>query len=113
MTFAQERNMLITKSFYDDGYVAVVPLDDILRSLEELERVYTPTVEMTQAQYDMLIEGVNLDHTSDNALAETLSADDYLDDGFNEDYWKPLTDRQVAQAWLHPECIKVVDDDVS
>lgn len=41
-----------------------------------------------------------------------VTVDGLVKDYFDKKFWSPLTQEQVVQAWLHPETIKVVDNDV-
>lgn len=55
MTFLEERNKLRQKSFNDEGYIDVVPLEDVLRSSLEMERIYAPTIKMTKINICLLL----------------------------------------------------------
>lgn len=72
-----------------------------IRFMERLRDIYAPTVEMTEGQAKTILDpeqGKNIT----NLLTDGTPYFDYL-------FWEPLTDKQVVQAWLHPETIKVVD----
>ena len=79
----------------------------VTREFRELLEKYAPTIEMTKGQKDDLIfmqqEGYS--------FVETIADVDggVLIHTFDS-YWKPLTQEQLMQAWLHPETIKVVDE---
>lgn len=71
--------------------------------LDELQDEYAPTIEMTQKQKEDVFGAATGDTTIDNV-------------GKYDFEWASqetkLTDIQIMTAWLHPETIKVVDDDV-
>lgn len=75
--------------------------------LNELRQEYAPTVEMTQEHKDELL----MMRDNQEPLVEILA---YLDGGVLRNdfdrYWEPLTEKQLIQAWLHPETIRVVDE---
>lgn len=74
----------------------------IIEIVKQLRQEYAPTVEMTSGQAKTILdpeEGKNLT----TLLTGKTPYFDYL-------FWEPLTDKQVVQAWLHPETIKVVDE---
>ena len=88
-----------------------------IRFMERLRDIYAPTIEMTQSQYDIFnsalaeskgykndfiyfIDGLEIQSRFNGGIFENeLSA--YRNDS-----------RYLMQAWLHPETIKVVDNDV-
>lgn len=70
--------------------------------IQKLLKEYAPTVEMTEGQKNTLLE-----YKSRESLSYTLSERGTT---FGAWFWSPLTERQVAQAWLHPESIKVVEE---
>lgn len=77
-------------------------------TIDKLRKEYAPTIEMTQNQYDWIT-----DEYAQEDIVETvanLSVDDILRENFHASFWYPLTQREVVQAWLHPETIKVVDE---
>ena len=106
MTFSEERNKLRQKSFNDEGYIDVVPLEDVLRSSLEMERIYAPTLKMTKNQY-LFITGEYEKESVVEAVAN-LTVDDIIKEKFHSNFWAPLTQEQVVQAWLHPESIEIV-----
>lgn len=75
--------------------------------LNELRQEYAPTVEMTKRQYDFITSDYEREYIID-AVAN-LSVDDILRERFDVSFWEPLTQREVVQAWLHPETIVVID----
>lgn len=94
---------------YEDIYVYnhVIDLDDVIEILEKLEDKYAPTIEMTKGQYAFITSEYERENVVD-AVAN-LTVDDFLRENFDAKFWEPLTQREVVQAWLHPETIKVVD----
>lgn len=70
--------------------------------LEQLRKTYAPTVEMTQKQYDQLKTAKEL-----TTLMSLCNKSDHP----LYNYLYPLSGEKLATAWLHPECIKVVDSD--
>lgn len=70
--------------------------------IEKLKDEYAPTIEMTQTQYNFLMGSDGLVDIIGN-----ISVDGIVKEYFDEDFWKPLNERDVANAWLHPETIKV------
>lgn len=98
MTFLEERNKLRQKSFNDEGYIDVVPLEDVLRSSLEMERIYAPIIKMTEAEVRLLLN--YLEWSSLTSFIDFVLYSDGLYDS--------LTDEELAQAWLHPENIEIV-----
>lgn len=76
--------------------------------LEQLRQEYAPTVEMTKRQYAFITSEYERENVVD-AVAN-LTFDDILKENFHAKFWEPLAQREVVQAWLHPETIKVVDE---
>ena len=77
---------------------------EAIRFMERLRDIYAPTIEMTQTQYNFL--------TGSDELVDVIgdiSVDGVVKEYFDEGFWKPLDERDVAKAWLHPETIKVVE----
>lgn len=63
---------------------------------------YAPTVEMTQEQKYLILR-----NQDEDKLYEIMGAEDgYY---FDSLYWGDLEPHEVAQAYLHPKTIKVVD----
>lgn len=65
--------------------------------LNDLRKKYAPTIEMTQFQYK------DLRH-----YRVHYPLDKFIYD-FCEIYDTELSEKYLAQAWLHPETIKIVD----
>ena len=77
--------------------------EDAIRLINMLREEYAPTVEMTKGQAKTILdpeEGKNIT----DLLTDEVPNFDYL-------FWEPLTDKQVVQAWLHPETIKIIGDE--
>ena len=71
----------------------------LLDIIEILREEYAPTIEMTSGdKVTFMQEG--------DSLSKLLTG--YYD--FDVLYWGDVSERKVAQAWLHPETIKVVDE---
>ncbi|AIS74041.1 hypothetical protein [Leuconostoc phage LLC-1] len=80
-------------------------LNDVEDTLKELREEYVPTVEMTKTQYAFITS----EYENIVDAVANLSVDNILKENFHQNFWKPLTQREVVIAWLHPETIKVVD----
>ena len=68
-------------------------------SKSALRKEYAPTIEMTSSENTKLLD-----------YLELFNMEEFMDfvihsDGMYEDLYL----EELAQAWLHPECIKVVD----
>lgn len=84
------------------GYDVHEYLNAATEIINELREEYAPTVEMTEGQAKTILDpeqGENLT----SLLTDDTPNFDYL-------FWEPMTGKEVAQAWLHPEIIKVVDE---
>lgn len=75
--------------------------------LEQLRAEYAPTIEMTENQYWFITSEYEKESVVE-AVAN-LTVDDIIKEKFHSNFWAPLSEKQVVQAWLHPETIKVVD----
>ena len=74
----------------------------LLDIIDKLREEYAPTVEMTKAKRDFILRSQDEDR-----LYEIMGTEDgYY---FDSLYWGDLEPHEVAQAYLHPETIKVVD----
>ena len=76
-------------------------------TINKLRQEYAPTVEMTKGKYAFITSEYERENVVD-AVAN-LTVDDFLRENFDAKFWEPLTQREVVQARLHPETIKVVD----
>lgn len=74
-------------------------LGDARDLLTELREEYAPTVEMTSGNKATFVQ-------EGDSLSKLLTG--YF--GFDVLYWGDFSERKVAQVWLHPETIKVVDE---
>ncbi|WP_312399518.1 hypothetical protein [Leuconostoc lactis] len=72
---------------------------EVIATLKSLQKEYAPTVEMTSGNKATFIQ-------EGDSLSKLLTG--YY--GFDVLYWGDVSERKVAQAWLHPENIKVVDE---
>lgn len=93
MTFDEARRYLIG-NFVDMNLEAVISI------INNLREEYAPTVEMTKSEYEILSKAkVNEDS------ADWLDAVEWDRVGYKyPDFFA---------AWLHPETIKIIDDDKS
>ena len=73
-----------------------------IRFMERLRDIYAPTIEMTKAEKTLLLNYLEM-----SSFREFMDVIMYRDD----DLYDSLSDEDIAQAWLHPETIKVVDND--
>lgn len=91
-------------------------LIDTLGVLQALQQEYAPTVEMTVEQkHDLLMMKDNNEHIVD-IVGDTNTLQGHevsltVVQKFFDDFWEPLTEQQLIQAWLDPETIKVVDNE--
>ncbi|ARN63736.1 hypothetical protein BMS97_06045 [Leuconostoc mesenteroides subsp. mesenteroides] len=106
MTFdeaIEELRLAIPEKFYSPTMHDIsVMLEAQNKVINLLREEYAPTVEMTEGQAKTILDpeqGKNIT----NLLTDEVPNFDYL-------FWEPLTDKQVVQAWLHPETIKIVDE---
>lgn len=80
----------------------------VIDIVKQLQHEYAPPVEMTKTQYVFITSEYEQENIVD-AVAN-LSVDDILKENFHAKFWEPLTQREVVQAWLHPETIKIGDE---
>ncbi|WP_273708388.1 hypothetical protein [Leuconostoc mesenteroides] len=78
--------------------------DDVIQLINELRQEYAPTVEMTDAQYKILVRARNnaVNRVDKVGLLEFMSACSLLN--------LEIDHLSLMQAWLHPETIKIVDE---
>lgn len=78
--------------------------DDVIKLINELRQEYAPTVEMTDAQYKILVRARNnaVNRVDKVGLLEFMSACSLLN--------LEIDHLSLMQAWLHPETIKVVEE---
>lgn len=104
MTFDE----LIEKILNNEDYNAYgLSVDDVITLIEVLRLEYAPTVEMTKRQHAFITSEYEQENIVD-AVAN-LTVDDFLRENFHEKFWEPLTQREVVQAWLHPDDIQIID----
>ena len=89
-----------------------------IRFMERLRDIYAPTIEMTQAQYDIFDSALAASKENENDFIYFIDNLDTQSHFYGDIFGKELSvfindSRYLMQAWLHPETIKVVDDDVS
>ncbi|WP_420062900.1 hypothetical protein [Leuconostoc lactis] len=105
----EELRLAIPEKFYSPTmHDIAVMLEAQTKVINLLREEYAPTVEMTKTQYVFITSEYEQENIVD-AVAN-LSVDDILKENFHANFWEPLTQREVVQAWLHPETIKVVDE---
>lgn len=78
--------------------------DDVIQLINDLRQEYAPTVEMTDAQYKILVRARNnaVNRVDKVGLLEFMSAYSLLN--------LEIDHLSLMQAWLHPETIKIVDE---
>lgn len=105
ITFDEATENINVLSAFSTVYgISPTVVRDIISKLKE---EYAPTVEMTKNQY-LFITGEYEKESVVEAVAN-LTVDDIIKEKFHSNFWSPLTQEQVVQAWLHPECVKVVE----
>jgi len=87
-----------------------VSQDVAKRIIEDLREEYTPTIEMTKNDRDILL--YNLQNYPFDVFAESIALSDKEKFGLpaNKEF-KGLSIEDLMQAWLHPETIKIVDNE--
>ena len=101
-TFDEAIDKILFDSFEDTHDYDVVYTEDVVSLIKKLKEEYAPTVEMTEGQAKTILdpeEGKDIT----NLLTDETQNFDYL-------FWEPMTGKEVVQAWLYPETIKVVDE---
>jgi len=80
------------------------------RIIEDLREEYTPTIEMTKNDRDILL--YNLQNYPFDVFAESIALSDKEKFGLpaNKEF-KGLSIEDLMQAWLHPETIKIIDNE--
>ncbi|EER75610.1 hypothetical protein [Weissella paramesenteroides] len=67
--------------------------------IDNFKLTYTPTIKMSKEEKALLL-----------TQKETSSLTGFLDFIlYSDELYGHLTDEELAQAWLHPECVKVVE----
>lgn len=86
-----------------NDYNGLVPMETVYELILDLRQEYAPTVEMTKEQRDLIFETQD-----DDRLYEIMGTEDgYY---FDSTYWYDIEPHEVAQAYLHPETIKIIDE---
>lgn len=106
MTFdeaIEELRLAIPEKFYSPTMhdIAVI-LEAQTKVINLLREEYAPTVKMAEGQAKTILDPEQGKNITD-LLTDEVPNFDYL-------FWEPLTDKQVVQAWLHRETIKVVEE---
>ena len=88
-----------------------------IRFMERLRDIYAPTIEMTQAQYDIFNSALAESKENKNDFIYFIDNLDTQSHFYSDICGKELStfindSRYLMQAWLHPETIKVVDNDI-
>ena len=88
-----------------------------IRFMERLRDIYAPTIEMTQAQYDIFDSALAASKENENDFIYFIDNLDTQSHFYSDIFGKELStfindSRYLMQAWLHPETIKVVDNDI-
>lgn len=81
------------------GYDVHEYLNAATEIINNLRKEYAPTIEMTSGNKATFIQ-------EGDGLSKLLTG--YF--GFDVLYWGDVSERNVAQAWLHPETIKVIGE---
>lgn len=82
-------------------------LDTVMWLLGELRETYALPIEMTKNQYRFITS--EYEKESVVYAVANLTSGDSIKETFHSNFWAPLSEKQVVQAWLHPETIKVID----
>lgn len=106
-TFDEAINYVKENSFVEEMLSDAVYLEDVIELLEKLKQEYAPTIEMTKNQCWFITSDYEKESVVD-AVAN-LTVDDIIKEKFHSSFWSPLSEKQVVEAWLHPERIKVID----
>ena len=85
-----------------------------IRFMERLRDIYAPTIEMTQAQYDIFDSALAASKEGENDFIYFIDNLDTQSHFYSDIFGKELSafindSRYLMQAWLHPETIKVVE----
>ena len=88
-----------------------------IRFMERLRDIYAPTIEMTQAQYDIFDSALAASKENENDFIYFIDNLDTQSHFYGDIFGKELSvfindSRYLMQAWLHPETITVVDNDI-
>ena len=83
-----------------------------IRFMERLRDIYAPTIEMTQAQYDIFNSALAESKENKNDFIYFIDNLDTQSHFYSDIFGKELStfindSRYLMQAWLHPETIKI------
>lgn len=83
---------------------------DVVGVLQKLKQEYAPTIEMTKNDRDILL--YSLQNYSFDVFSESIALSDKEKFGLpvNKEF-KGLSIEDLMQAWLHPETIKIIDNE--
>ena len=98
MTFDEAIKYAKENSFVEEMLSDAVYFEDVIEILENLKKEYAPTVKMTQEQKEYYASRTLL-----SGMAFNQNTQYYTDEVYN-------IDRKIASAILHPETIKIVDE---
>ena len=108
MTFDEALKAIDEKSDMEPySGLFLIEIEDAKAIVMKLANTYAPTIEMTKNQYLFITSEYEKESVVE-AVAN-LTVDDIIKEKFHYNFWSPLSEKQVVQAWLHPECVKVVD----
>ena len=110
-TFDEAQNLLLEQDLDDE----VAPL--VIYEMSVLKDTYAPTIEMTQAQYDIFNSALAASKEGENDFIYFIDNLDTQSHFYGDIFGKELSayrndSRYLMQAWLHPETINVVDNDI-
>lgn len=102
----EELRLAIPEKFYSPTmHDIAVMLEAQNKVINLLREEYAPTVEMTKEQRDLIFDAR---YNDSDKLYEIMGTDDgYY---FDSEYWGNLEPHEVAQAYLHPETIKMLEE---
>lgn len=86
----------------DEAGDAEILQSELTDIFEELRQEYAPTVEMSQEQKEVIIEYMNDDAFDFTDFMENEAGATFL--------FMDMEEKDLMQAWQHPETIKVVDE---
>lgn len=76
--------------------------------VDTLRQEYAPTIDMTLSQKENLLKMKENKFSLIEIVAE-FDGGELINDF--DSYWGNLTEQQLVMAWLHPECIKVINEE--
>lgn len=83
----------------------------LLDVIEKLQKQYAPTVEMTAKEKENFLSIATSSVTFTNFYEQVLKQSTNIKLGIqaSPELYKHLSEKELMQAWLHPESIEVVD----